>query len=171
MRAFLTTLATCSAAMSAVAIMLMLLDALALRRRKIPARAMRMAWLVVTVGFILPMAARPAQAGRAAATRRAGDRRAAWPAAGRHANAGHDSSSNSRASADHAADQRASRGNDSDRTTLATRLGADSYTCIYSGRKRWCWALNCGGTGASGAPCCAGVIRQMPRSTRCPMRA
>ena len=55
MRAFLTTLATCSAAMSAVAIMLMLLDALALRRRKIPARAMRMAWLVVTVGFILPM--------------------------------------------------------------------------------------------------------------------
>ena len=55
MRAFLTTLATCSAAMSAVAIMLMLLDALALRRRKIPARAMRMAWLVVMVGFILPM--------------------------------------------------------------------------------------------------------------------
>ncbi len=55
MRALLVTLVTNSAAMSAAALSLMLLDAALLKRRRLPARALRWAWLIVLAGFICPL--------------------------------------------------------------------------------------------------------------------
>lgn len=55
MRALLITLVTNSAAMSAAALTLMLLDAALLKRRRLSARALRWAWLIVLAGFICPL--------------------------------------------------------------------------------------------------------------------
>lgn len=55
MTAFIRTVITCSAAMSAVALSLMLIEALAVKRRSTSVRALRWAWLVVMLGFICPI--------------------------------------------------------------------------------------------------------------------
>lgn len=55
MTAFIRTVITCSAAMSAVALSLMLIEALAVKRRSTSVRALRWAWLVVMLGFICPV--------------------------------------------------------------------------------------------------------------------
>lgn len=55
MTAFMGTIITCSAAMSAVALSLMLIEALAVKRRSTSVRALRWAWLVVMLGFICPV--------------------------------------------------------------------------------------------------------------------